>query len=206
MARRQNYRNERDKFYIITNGEATEDNYFRLLKTYRSIYDVEIEFQNHDPLALVNYARKYTQDANQVWCVFDVDNSHKENKLIPALTQAEKFGIKIAYSNVAFEVWLISHFQKCASPLNTKDHQKILNEYLAKKGFKGSYEKSDKEMLKRFFIPFYTQAISNAKVVYQTYIKEHTAQYGPTSRYCIWDWNSSTTVFKLVEALNLQKK
>lgn len=66
MARRQNYRNERDKFYIITNGEATEDNYFRLLKTYRSIYDVEIEFQNHDPLALVNYARKYTQNANQV--------------------------------------------------------------------------------------------------------------------------------------------
>ena len=147
MARRQNYRNERDKFYIITNGEATEDNYFRLLKTYRSIYDVEIEFQNHDPLALVNYARKYTQDANQVWCVFDVDNSHKENKLIPALTQAEKFGIKIAYSNVAFEVWLISHFQKCASPLNTKDHQKILNEYLAKKDLKEAMKNLIKKCL-----------------------------------------------------------
>ena len=50
MARLQKYRDERDKFYIITNGEATEDNYFHLLKAYKSIYDVKIEFQNHAPL------------------------------------------------------------------------------------------------------------------------------------------------------------
>lgn len=206
MARLQKYRDERDKFYIITNGEATEDNYFHLLKAYKSIYDVKIEFQNHAPLDLVNYAQRYVQNANQVWCVFDVDSSYEENQLVPAINLAEKSKIKIAYSNVAFEVWLISHFQKCSSPLRADEHRKIINDYLAKKGFKGTYEKSDKEMLKRFFVPFYTVAVENAKVVYQTYVKNHYAQYGNTSHFCIWDWNSSTTVFKLVEALNLQKE
>ena len=107
MARRSDKFIARNVFYIITNGVQTECNYFKLLKAKRSVYDVKIIFENADPLGLVQYAQRYIAEANQVWCVFDIDYTYKDKRLIPALKQAEESGIKIAYSNVAFEVWLI---------------------------------------------------------------------------------------------------
>ena len=204
MARKTNTLKQRDTFYIVTNGEQTETNYFKLLKSHRSIFHVKIDFQNNDPIELVNHAEKYLDTANQVWCVFDIDYTHKDKRLIPALNKAAKIGVHIAYSNMAFEVWLISHFEKCEKPLDTKDYSKILNEHLKTFGCKNAYDKADANMLKKYFIPRYTTAVENAKVIYQKLVKTHLEKLGPNSRFPIWDWNSSTTVFKLVEALKLQ--
>ena len=114
MARREKIkRQERDKFYIITNGKRTEYNYFSLLKAKKSIFDVKVEFTNSDPYGLVEYARQYVPESNQVWVVFDVDNSHIEGRLESAIRLAERSKVKYAFSNLAFEVWLIDHFQKC---------------------------------------------------------------------------------------------
>ena len=44
MSRRQNLINQRNKFYIITNGRETEYNYFNALKSKKSTYDVTIKF------------------------------------------------------------------------------------------------------------------------------------------------------------------
>lgn len=97
MARRENNkRQERDKFYIITNGKRTEYNYFTLLKSKRSIYDVKVEFANNDPYGLVQYASRLVPESNQVWIVFDVDNSHKDGRLIQAIKLAESNGVKYA--------------------------------------------------------------------------------------------------------------
>lgn len=63
MARRTDKLVVRNKFYIITNGEQTECNYFKLLKSKRSIYDVKVIFENADPLGLVQYAQKYVDEA-----------------------------------------------------------------------------------------------------------------------------------------------
>ena len=46
MARKSDKLIARNLFYIITNGEQTEYNYFKLLKAKRSVYDVKIIFQN----------------------------------------------------------------------------------------------------------------------------------------------------------------
>ena len=46
MARRSDRLIARNTFYIITNGEQTEFNYFKLLKAKRSVYDVKIIFEN----------------------------------------------------------------------------------------------------------------------------------------------------------------
>lgn len=75
----------KNKFYIITNGEQTEYNYFNLLKAKRSVYDVKVIFENADPLGLVQYAQRYVAEANQVWCVFDIDDTYKDKRLVPAL-------------------------------------------------------------------------------------------------------------------------
>lgn len=201
MARISNKYQARNKFYILTNGEQTEKNYFELLKTKHSIYDVKVEFINADPLGLVEYAIRNFKDANQVWCVFDIDNSYKDNRLVPALKKAEDNSIKIAYSNMAFEVWLISHFERCEKELQIKDYPVILNKYLKDKGV--TYSKTDKELLKKYFIPLSKDAVQNAKVVYQTRVKNFR-EVCPNERLPIWNWNSSTDVFKLVEALKLR--
>ena len=109
MARRSDRITARNVFYIITNGEQTEYNYFKLLKAKRSVYDVKIIFENADPLGLVQYAQRYIAEANQVWCVFDIDYSYKDKRLIPALKQAEEIGIKIAYSNTHV-IWDIERY------------------------------------------------------------------------------------------------
>lgn len=68
MSRKTKKINTRDKFYIITNGEQTEKNYFDLLKSKKSIYDMKVLFINDSPLNLVKHASIYVNDANQVWC------------------------------------------------------------------------------------------------------------------------------------------
>lgn len=206
MARRENNkRQERNKFYIVTNGKETECNYFTLLKSKKSIYDVKVEFKNSDPQGLVEYARLYVKEANQVWVVFDVDNSYAEGRLEEAVRLAEKFGVRFAFSNLAFEVWLIDHFMQCSKQLNTADHKHILDEYLNDKKRGLSYEKNDIDTLKKYFVPNYTTAIENAKIVYQKRKKEHIEKCGEKSRPPIWEWNSCTTVFMLVEALRLSE-
>lgn len=207
MARNTDYRQERDKFYIITNGKNTEKSYFELLKKKKSIYDVVVEFQNEDPIGLVAYAKKYLGTANAVWCVFDIDYTYEENRLIPALKDAFQNGINIAYSNKAFEVWLISHFEQCEKAMEIKDYPEKLEKLLAGCKYKKKYDKSDRDMLEKVFIPKYKDAVNNAKIVHQKRIKEHNnLLYGTNSEYPIWEWNSCTTVYKLVEALKLQEK
>ena len=205
MARQRKQINQRDKFYIITNGKETEYNYFTALKSKKSTYDVSVLFTNADPVGLVQYAQNYVQDSNQVWVVFDVDYTHKDGRLIPALTLAEKSGVKYAFSNLAFEVWLISHLKKCEQELNAAGHKCLLDEYLNSKKEGLTYSKNDEAALKKYFIPYYKTAINNAKIVYQKRKVAHTEQYGGNSRMKIWEWNSSTTVFLLVEALKLSE-
>ena len=205
MARHKKSINQRNKFYIVTNGSETERNYFTALKSKKSMYDVHILFVNADPIGLVEHAQDLLKESNQVWVVFDVDYTHREGRLIPALKLARDIGVKIAFSNLAFEVWLISHFAKCEQNLDTAAHKRILDEYLdnAKKGLK--YEKNDIDSLKKYFIPFYKTAVNNSKIVYQKRKAEHEKAFGVNSQPRIWEWNSCTTVYKLVEALMLSE-
>ncbi len=46
MARRSKKLQIRNTFYILTNGKETEKNYFDLIKSNKSIYDVKIEYHN----------------------------------------------------------------------------------------------------------------------------------------------------------------
>ena len=193
----------RDTFYIITNGEKTEWNYFNLLKKYKSIYKVKVVFHNSDPFGLVTFACNKAEDANQIWCVFDIDSSYEEGRLIAAIKHAEKNGIKYAFSNRAFEVWLISHYKKCENYMDCQAHQKELDKYLMLKA-KQKYIKGDEKQLATYFVPCYKNAVQNAKIVHQKWVRDHLTECGSKSKYRIWDWNSWTTVYKLVEALKLQ--
>ena len=203
MARNMKERKTRDKFYIITNGQETEYNYFTLLKSQKSIYDVKVLYANKDPYGLIEYAKPYLMNANQVWVVFDIDNTYEEDRLMPALKLATQYGVRYAYSNLSFEVWLIMHFQECSNRMDIKGHKRVLDKYLSEKRVGLSYNKTDKEVLKKYFIPYYKTAVNYAKINYQRRVVEHNQQYGENSQMKIWEWNSPTNVYKLIEALKL---
>ena len=67
-------------------------------------------------------------------------------------------------------------------------------------------EISSEDILKRYFIPNYSVAVENAKIVYQMRFAEHIKKFGKDSKPHIWEWNSSTSVFRLVDALKLTIK
>lgn len=204
MSRKVNLRQIKNKFYIITNGRETEKNYFELIKAKKSIYEVIVEFQNEDSLGLVNYAIEKKKDANQVWIVFDIDNE-KDNKLSQAISKADKNDINYAFSNISFEVWLVFHFMKIESEKTEKELEKILSKYLSGQKNGLEYEKNNKETLKKYFIPNYKNAVENSKIVYQKYNNEHLKKYGDKVARKIWEWYSCTKVFKLIEALKLER-
>lgn len=89
MARKSKKLQIRNTFYILTNGKETEKNYFDLIKSNKSIYDVKIEYHNLSSLQLVKYGLTIP-NANQIWCVFDIDNTMEENILIPTINLAKK--------------------------------------------------------------------------------------------------------------------
>lgn len=204
MARKRDIQVERQVFTIVTNGKETECNYFSQLKQ-RSIYKIQLIFENADPYGLVERAKREKENSNQVWIVFDIDRFHEEGKLVPALNLAKKENINVAFSNLAFEVWLISHFEKCSKHMTTAEHITKLNRLLKDNNYGAEYSKSDEKLLKKLFIPKYADAVTNSKAVYQTRLRDFREEYGPDSNPPVWEWNSCTTVFKLIEALRLKK-
>ena len=205
MGRRKDVRKVKNDFYIVTNGAQTEINYFNLIKSKKSIYSIRTVFSNRDPIGMVEDAKALLSNANQVWCVFDIDYTHQDNRLIPALKEARKFGIKIAYSNKAFEVWLISHFEQFEAEKPLSEYANILTKHLTDLGYRGKYNKVDEKLLKNYFVPRYKEAVVNAKIVYQKYDKEFNKNGKGGEMPPIWKWDASTTVYKLIEALKLQK-
>ena len=151
MARNNGFRNQKDKFFILTNGKETEVNYFNLIKQRKSFYDVKIEFQNLDPYELIKYSIKYNEEANQIWVVFDVDNTYQEGKFNSAIILAEKENIKYAFSNKFFEVWLLSHFCKVESSFSNKELIEEINKNLKNQKSLKEYDKSDSYMMKKYF-------------------------------------------------------
>lgn len=192
----------RDKLLILTNGKETEVNYFTLLKRKKSFYEIDIKFENAAPNDLVKSAKKYLNDYYQVWCVFDIDNDHNKSQLIEAFKEAEDNGIQIAYSNLSFEVYLIHHFKQMIKHCSQKELENALDDYLKKKGSKVSYDKTDQRILEKYFIPYYKNALENSASVYQIWLSNMESKDDIKP---IREWNSSSTVFLLVEALMLEK-
>ncbi len=203
MARRTGFLHENNKFYILTNGKCSEKLYFDLLKKKQTMYKVEVKFVNGTPLDVVNECVKIVGNANQVWALFDIDEAYNEEKLEPAIQLANKSGVRYAFSNKAFEVWLISHFEQFSRAANNDELivelNKLVNSNMSKP--KIEYKKNDEQLIKDRFIPKYKDAVNNAKIVYQTKTKDQKMLN--SGKVKIWDMCSCTTVFMLVEALKL---
>ena len=186
--RKVNTREIRERFLIVCEGGQTEPNYFKGFRVPTDVY-VKIIGVGESPIHVVNetllLSRTSEEGYDQIWCVFDRDSwtAHEFNQ---ALNLAERNGIRVAYSNEAFELWYVLHFQY----LDTGQSRKRLVELISS-NLDGGYKKNDHRMYQKLE-PLMETAIENAKTLLATCNPPNPERDNP-----------STTVHLLVERLNI---
>lgn len=164
--RKQGTRDQIVRFLIVCEGKKTEPNYFRaLIDDCKSQNNGAKIDRQRTKVSLVTkigegavgtgnlvkkakklkdeYKRKQQIHFDRVWLVFDKDEFTDFNK---AIEDAKKEKMKCAWSNGAFELWFLLHFQggvegKCKDYVNKIES--ILKKELKKEDF--SYAKNDKD-------------------------------------------------------------
>ncbi|HOD18011.1 MAG TPA: RloB family protein [Candidatus Cloacimonadota bacterium] len=196
--KRQNIRNiPPDLIIIITEGEKTEPAYFKkfplhvtkiltVIGTGKNTKSLINEAQNKVKQVIYDYKEKYGEEPVNpvIWCVFDKDDFPAAN-FNTAILMAKNNGFKVAYSNEAFELWYLLHFEYIDTALTRKQYIEKLNKLL-----KSNYNKNDPAMYEKL-LDKQKNAIKNAKKLLSSYNPVNPAKDNP-----------STTIFELVEYLN----
>src|SRR4051812_24536345 len=107
--RRADNREESHRFLLVCEGEKTEPNYFRAFRVPGLDLRVHGAGDNTKNLVLIADELRSQDEYDQVWCVFDRD-SFPADRFNAALEMAQSRGIRVAYSNEAFELWYLLHF------------------------------------------------------------------------------------------------
>lgn len=189
-------RTQKDTIYIICGGH-TEKIYFDLFKNafQEQILGRKIKVLKKpiDPLNLIRYCiqiKEKKKDCLKIWSVFDKDEF---NNFDEAITLANENNIFCAYSNQAFEVWFINHFQELYTPLHRDKYYSLLEKLLGKKYKKNSrcLNQVIESLLDNAKIE---TAIINSERVYYKHIKEKNGE-------SYSDYEPCTMVYKLVKEL-----
>jgi hypothetical protein len=199
-------RQVRNTFLIYCEGANTEPKYFEAfpVNTETIVYAIGLGMSHSalvkeiiDRVSEEGYLKgqpDYDED-RQIWCVFDRDDRGQpgeDDDFDEAVRLATQQGLRIAYSNDAFELWFCLHDHY----IDTKLHRKQFYERLSKRlGI--SYETDGKgqdfaNSLYALYLPHQAKAIQHAERLHKAYVDEPRP-----SRH-----NPCTTVYQLVAALN----
>ena len=119
---------------IVCEGENTEPGYFEKFRL--SSAKIKAVGEGYNTVSLVRRALELKEEGNyeQVWCVFDKDDFSAQD-FNEAVQLAHTSGFGLAYSNQAFEYWLILHFDDHqGGPMHRGLYGAKLNEHLEKLG------------------------------------------------------------------------
>ncbi|HJA89476.1 MAG TPA: RloB family protein [Candidatus Jeotgalibaca merdavium] len=178
----------RKTFLIVCEGTKTEPNYFRSFEVLSA--KVEIRGTGRNTLSLVHYAERILderdEEFDEVWLVFDKDSfsSVSFNNAVFFCQAHHDEGFRVAYSNEAFELWYLLHFELITKPISRFNYNAMLS-----KRMKTYYKKNLPNMYQQL-LPRQPLAIENAKLLYEKRSNSPAKD------------NPSTTVFQLVEELN----
>lgn len=186
--RRIGTRKVRQRFLIVCEGEQTEPNYFRAFQVPGLV--VKIEDVNRRGRALVEKAEQLREDDDydQVWCVFDRDDL-LPGQINEAHQRAGQLGIGVAFSNQAFELWFLLHFDYHNTAITRRDYCERLEQRLQRE-----YDKASPNMYE-LLLTQQPVASANARRLLALYEPWRPAEHDP-----------STTVHLLVEELNKHRR
>lgn len=192
-------------FLIVCDGEKTEPNYFESIKKHlRSnaieLIDLEVHGKGKNTLGTVEEARKLKTNIekqpgriiDEVWAVFDRDSFPDQN-FNNAIMKGKEIGVECAWSNEAFELWYLLHFQNFENAMHRDRHRPLLERELSQRiGKPFTYQKNSKSMFA--LLQQYgniEQAIQRAKVL--------ESQFADRTDYA--NHNPCTRVYALIEKL-----
>lgn len=157
------------KIYVWSHTKRAEIEYFQAFKNHlRSVQLQPIKELLFTPQQLIEHVISWKDgsvneaDNDQVWCIFDVDDFHKHNpnEFMKSLDSAHKNGIKIAYINECFELWILLHFVLQTSPPGKrKEYSQKIDKYFKANGL-GPFKKND--CCFNVLNPYLETAIENA--------------------------------------------
>lgn len=187
-------------FLIVCEGKNTEPSYFNQFRLTSAT--IKAVGKGYNTTAVVKQAKQLKKEDtyDQVWVVFDRD-IHSTQNFNNAIKMAEKFGFGVAYSNQAFEYWLILHFNAHqGSKLHRSRYNELINEYL--KPYNVSYDGQGSKLITPEFFNLLHEidpltrksrqslAIKRAKTIQDNLTTKNFASA-----------ESSTTVFRLIEEI-----
>lgn len=178
----------RQRFLIVCEGGKTEPNYFLRFRVPGLVVRVEGLGMNTKSVVQRAIELRKQDDYDQTWCVFDKDDFSDEN-FNEAIDLAERNAMGVAYSNPAFELWYLLHFDYIQTAILRSDYIRNLEERLGHK-----YEKNSQNI----FDDLQSQqprAMKHAANLLAQYNKSTPAKNDP-----------STTVHRLVEQLVMFSK
>ncbi len=197
VTRPERYLPIRKRYLIVCEGTKTEPHYFMSLEKDLKPHVVELKIigEGDNTVNLVKLAgeisgaeRSAGKNFDEVWIVFDKD-SFPDQDFNNAVEMAKARGFYPAYSNEAFELWYLLHYEYCDSALNRSTYKERLSNYIGK-----NYKKNDEEMYEILKDSGnQLQAIRSAKKLRVM----HTSN-GKTPA----DSNPTTLVYELIEELN----
>lgn len=206
---RKKVKEYRNSMLIVCEGTETEVNYFKAFPVANiKVQAIGVAKSN---ISLVEDAiKKWKEHAEKeeyferLWCVFDRDDFPlknynrafesiviQENRLNKRYRKkvGREVKIDIAYSNQAFELWYLLHFDYIDTGLERFQYKNMLSQRM-----KREYRKNDQNMYD-LLSQSQKLAIKNAKKLEKNINKKLNHNHNP-----------STTVYKLVEELNTHLK
>lgn len=187
-------------FLIVSEGTRTEPLYFEGFKKIlpKNMVVVETQGAGRETVRIVEEAIKLREkrkeginpDFDYVWAVFDKD-SFPEQDFNEAIKKAKRNSIDAAYTNEAFELWFLLHFEYHNTGIDRSHYEDMLTKCL---GFK--YKKNDPRM----FEHLEKQGNQNNAIKYAKKLLNNFKGVTPAKA------NPSTTVHELVEKLNEFRK
>jgi len=187
-------------FLIVCEGKKTEPNYFNKFKRKSGniIVEIDCEGKGYNTVKVVEEAirirNKNPKAYNRVWAVFDKD-SFPAKDFNSAIKKAKANDIGCAWSNEAFELWYLLHFQYRNTGMERKEYQTAIEDEINKnwknkrKPFKYAKNATDTyDILQKYGNQ--KQAIEWAQQLTLQYTNERFATHNPR-----------TQVYKLVKQL-----
>jgi hypothetical protein len=197
-SRKRQRRPKRTTILIVCEGKETERNYFDQMKREGWARDnltttvKRGKGGSREQIAqlAIDRAAEASEPFDEVWCVMDLETQAERAFCERALTNLKQNGIKPCLSNPAFEVWLLSHFQKTTGTY--LDRVAVCRDLTPhwKSNFNRDYDKADARVFE-LLSPLTAVAIANARWAREEY---HASRP-------ILDCNSATEVYRLVERL-----
>lgn len=197
--RKTEFKSKRKFYLIVCEGEKTEPNYFESLKSslpkgVLELTNIDIDGTGKNTLSIVEeakklrtrYEEKYLRKIDKVWAVFDKDGFPAKN-FNNAINKGENSKPKIncAWTNEAFELWYLLHFNYYNTGISRVQYQKLIekevNKVANQTDFK--YRKNSKDMF-AILNKFGSQenAIRNAKNLESQYFDRSFSSHNPCTK------------------------